>query len=281
MRSQAAGPRTDAVAAAVVARLRAAGCVYAEDEARLLRAAATTPVELATMVDQRVDGLPLELVLGWAEFCGLRIEVDPGVFVPRRRTELMVQVAGEVARPAPVVVDLCCGSGAVGVAAAAAIAAVELHAVDVDPTACACARRNVARVGGQVYVGDLYEPLPRRLRGRVDLLLANAPYVPTAELPLLPREARLHETRIALDGGRDGLDVQRRIIADAPTWLSPGGTVLIESSERQVRAMMDMIRRAGLSAVRHRSVELESTVVVGSRRLRRRRPVAQASPRAG
>ena len=162
----------------VVSRLRAAGCVFAEDEARLLVSAARTPADLAAMVDRRVAGLPLEHVLGWAEFCGLRIAVDPGVFVPRRRTEFLVGQATALARPGAVVVDLCCGSGAVGAALVAALDRVELYAVDLDPTAVRCARRNVAAAGGQVYEGDLYDPLPATLRGRVDVLVANAPYVP-------------------------------------------------------------------------------------------------------
>ena len=206
----------------VVARLRAAGCVFAEDEARLLLAAAQTPAELAAMVDQRVAGLPLEQIVGWAEFCGLRIVMEPGVFVPRRRTELLVRQAAALARPGAVVVDLCCGSGAVGAALAAAVDGLELYAVDIDAVAVHCARRNVVG-GGQVYEGDLYEPLPRALRGRVDLLAVNAPYVPTDAVALMPPEARLHESRVALDGGADGLDVQRRIAADAAAWLAPGG----------------------------------------------------------
>src|ERR1022692_2349013 len=127
-------------AQSVVARLRAAGCVFAEDEARLLIAAARTPADLAGLVDRRVAGLPLEHVLGWAEFCGLRIAVDAGVFVPRRRTEFLVGQAAALvspaapsgqapARPRAVVVDLCCGSGAVGAALVAALHRVELHAV--------------------------------------------------------------------------------------------------------------------------------------------------------
>src|ERR671916_567496 len=142
--------------AAVVARLRAAGCVFAEDEARLLAGAAATPEALTELVDQRVSGLPLEHLLGWAEFCGLRIAVDPGVFVPRRRTEFLVRQAAAGARPGAVVVDLCCGSGALGVALAAAVDQAELHAGDIDPAAVRCARRNVAAAaGGRVYQGDL------------------------------------------------------------------------------------------------------------------------------
>jgi len=247
----------------VVALLRAAGCVFAEDEARLLVAAAQTPAELTAMVDQRVAGLPLEQILGWAEFCGLRIVVERGVFVPRRRTELLVRQAAALARPGAVVVDLCCGSGAVGAALAAAVDGLELYAVDIDAVAVHCARRNVVG-GGQVYEGDLYEPLPRALRGRVDLLAVNAPYVPTNAVALMPPEARVHEARVALDGGSDGLDVQRRVAADAAEWLAPRGHLLIETSERQARQTAELVARSGLTPRVVRSDDLDATVVVGS-----------------
>ena len=196
----------------VVTALRSAGCVFAEDEARLILSTARTPAELTAMVDRRVAGLPLEHVLGWAEFRGLRIAVEPGVFVPRRRTEFLVDQAVALAPEAPVVVDLCCGSGAVGAALAAALPGAELHAADVDPAAVRCARRNVG-AGAHVYEGDLFEALPRALRGRVDILAANVPYVPTDEVGLLPPEARDHEPLVALDGGGDGLDILRRVAA--------------------------------------------------------------------
>src|SRR5947207_3551405 len=125
---------------AVVAALRAAGCVFAEDEAALLAAAAASEDELDAMVARRASGVPLEHVLGWAEFCGLRIAVDPGVFVPRRRTEFLVRQAVALVPPHAVVVDLCCGCGALGAAVAAAVPGVELHATDVDPAAVRCAR---------------------------------------------------------------------------------------------------------------------------------------------
>jgi len=193
----------------VVARLRAAGCVFAEDEAGLLIAAARNPAELARLVDQRAAGMPLEQVLGWAEFCGLRIAVEPGVFAPRRRTEFLAGQAialacRDRASLPPVVVDLCCGSGAVAAAVAAALPGASVHAVDIDPAAVRCARRNLTAAEGQVYQGDLYQPLPPALQGRVDVLIANAPYVPTAEVGLLPAEARRHEPRTALDGGGGG-----------------------------------------------------------------------------
>ena len=258
----------------VVLRLRAAGCVFAEDEARLLVSGARTPSHLAEMVDRRVAGLPLEQILGWAEFCGLRIVLEPGVFVPRRRTEFLVSqaitLAGQsaagpsTARP-QTVVDLCCGSGAVGGALAARLEGIELHAADVDPAAVRCARRNVAAVGGHVYEGDLYEPLPAALRGRVDLLTVNAPYVPTEAIRLMPPESRRYEARVALDGGADGLDVQRRVAAAAPMWLAPGGHLLVETSERQASRTREVLARVGLVSWVASSDELDATVVIGTR----------------
>jgi release factor glutamine methyltransferase len=259
----------------VVARLRAAGCVFAEDEARLLIAGARTPDELDAMVEQRAAGLPLEQVLGWAEFCGLRIAVDPGVFVPRRRTEFLVPQAvlllredsvlpetpGPLARPGAVVVDLCCGSGAIAAALAAAVPDAEVYAVDLDPAAVRCARRNVP---GPVYQGDLYQPLPARLRGRVEILAANVPYVPTGEIGFLPPEARAHEPRVALDGGPDGLDVLRRVAAEAPDWLAPGGHLLIETSDRQVPLAAAAFAASGLIPRTATSADLDATVLIGT-----------------
>ncbi|MEU9888949.1 putative protein N(5)-glutamine methyltransferase [Sphaerisporangium sp. NPDC051011] len=258
--------------AVIVSTLRAAGCVFAEDEARLLVETARTPAHLAGMVERRVAGLPLEHVLGWAEFCGLRVTVAPGVFVPRRRTELLVTQAVEHARRAayapgaiprrPVVVDLCCGTGALGVALAAALGPVELHAADIDPVAVECARHNLAAMGGHVHAGDLYAPLPVTLRGRVDVLMANAPYVPTGAVGLLPSEARDHEPRVALDGGEDGLDVLRRVIAEAPGWLAPGGVLLVETSERQAPLLAEMARGDGLAARVVEDDEMDATAVM-------------------
>ncbi|MGV8977857.1 MAG: putative protein N(5)-glutamine methyltransferase [Cellulomonas sp.] len=256
----------------VVALLRAAGCVFAEDEAGLLIAAARTPAELAAMVDRRVHGLPLEQILGWAEFCGLRIVVEPGVFVPRRRTELLVRQAVALAPEAAarggahvVVVDLCCGSGAVGAALLAALDDVEVHAADIDPVAVRCARRNVVGPRGHVYEGDLDAPLPASLRDRVDILVANAPYVPTGQIRLMPPEARLHEPQTALDGGTDGLDLHRRVARAAPRWLAPGGHVLIETSQRQAPRTAQLLTDVGLVARVVTDDELDATVVVAAR----------------
>ncbi|MFH8705471.1 putative protein N(5)-glutamine methyltransferase [Streptomyces rubrogriseus] len=250
---------------AVVAALRAAGCVFAEDEAALILTTARTAADLTALVDRRVSGLPLELVLGWAEFSGLRIAIAPGVFVPRRRTEFLVSEALAHAPHAHVVVDLCCGSGAVGAALATALDRPEVHAADVDPAAVRCARGNLAEAGGRVYAGDLFDALPDILRGRVDILAANVPYVPTGEVALLPAEARDHEPLVALDGGTDGLDVLRRVAAAAPGWLAPGGCLLVETSERQAPEAVDAFTRAGLATRLAVCEELYAHVVIGVR----------------
>lgn len=247
----------------IVAALRAAGCVFAEDEARMLLSAAAAPGELEAMVQRRVGGLPLEHVLGWAQFRGIRIEVDEGVFVPRPRSEFLVEQVIAVAEPGAVVVDLCCGSGAVGVAIAAVIP-IELHSTEFDPAAVRCARRNVEPLGGRVYEGDLYAPLPAGLKA--DIIVAVAPYVPTRAIDFLPREARLHEPAIALDGGDDGLDILRRMVAESPRWLAPGGRLLVETSEDQAPVLVQAITRAGLIPSVESVDELDCTVVVASGR---------------
>jgi release factor glutamine methyltransferase len=257
--------------------LRAAGCVFAEDEARLLMAAAATPDDLAAMVGRRAAGEPVEQVLGWAEFCGLRIAVEPGLFVPRRRTEFLVRLAAKLAMQAAaspdaegplVVVDMCCGSGAIAAALASRLAPVlgqlDVHAADVDPVAVHCARGNLAGWGGHVHEGDMYEPLPSVLRGRVGLLTANAPYVPTTEVALMPPEARLYEPPVALDGGADGLRIQRKVAAGAAAWLAPGGHLLIETSERQAPQTAALVVGAHLHARVVSSEEFSATVVVGT-----------------
>jgi release factor glutamine methyltransferase len=239
--------------------------------------AAGTPAELDAMVGRRAAGEPLEQVIGWAEFCGLRIAVAPGVFVPRRRTEFLVRQAAlllrggdpprppreAMARPGAVIVDLCCGAGAIGAALAAAVERAEVHAADVDQAAVRCARQNLP--AGHVYCGDLYEPLPAGLRGRVQILAANVPYVPAGEIRYLPPEARVHEPAAALDGGPDGLDVLRRVAAGALAWLAPGGHLLSETSERQAPLAGEVLAAAGLAAQVASSDDLGATVVIGQR----------------
>jgi release factor glutamine methyltransferase len=246
----------------VAAELRAAGCVFAEDEAELLCTHAHDAGHLAALVARRAAGIPLEHLLGWAEFAGIRVAVRPGVFVPRRGTELLVRQAAARCGPGALVVDLCCGSGAVAAALGARLDEIELHASDADPVAVRCARENLAGVG-RVHEGDFYAALPAELAGRVNLLVANTPYVPTGEISLMPGEARVHEPGAALDGGADGLDPARRVAAGAGEWLVPGGHLLIETSRRQAPELTAVLARHGFGPRVVESSQLESTVVIG------------------
>jgi release factor glutamine methyltransferase len=243
----------------LVAALRAAGCVFAEDEARLLLDEASSPGELMAWAARRMAGEPLECVVGWAAFAGLRVAVEPGVFVPRRRSELVVDVAAR--EPADVVVDLCCGTAAFGAALSRRWPGAEVHAADSDPTAVACARRNLPP--DRVHEGDLYAALPSDLRGRVDLVVANAPYVPTDDIATMPRDARDHEHLVALDGGADGLSVIRRVAAEAPAWLCPGGRLVVETSRDQAERVVALFVAAGMSGDVLTDDDLGGTVVLG------------------
>ncbi|WP_033342314.1 putative protein N(5)-glutamine methyltransferase [Catenuloplanes japonicus] len=249
----------------LVERLRAAGCVFAEDEARLLRDAAATPGELETMAARRIAGEPLEHVVGWVEFAGRRWAVDPGVFVPRQRSELLVRTAASLGSENATVLDLCCGCGALGGATALALPGSRLVAADIDPVAVACAARNLAPLGGTAFAGDLFSPLLPDLRGTVTVLLANVPYVPTDAVALMPPEARDHEPRYALDGGPDGLDLLRRVAASAAGWLAPGGRLLTETSEAQAALAVAILTGAGLTAHVVKDDDLGATAVVARR----------------
>ncbi|EEL87052.1 Modification methylase, HemK [Bacillus cereus AH1272] len=225
---------------------------------------ALTPEDLMKMVEMRVNGLPLEYVVGYTEFCGLRIEVDRGVFVPRKRTEFLVHQTEALSRSSDIIVDLCCGSGAVGAALASALGRVELYSVDIDPIAVQCASRNVTNFGGHAFEGDLYKALPDSLKGHVNILVANVPYVPTEIIKFLPREARLHEPNVTLDGGEDGLNILRRVAEEALLWLALDGHLLIEASEVQAPQACEIFAAAGLSAKVARNKEMDATVIIGS-----------------
>jgi release factor glutamine methyltransferase len=254
--------------AQVVARLRAAGCVWAEAEAELLLEAAGGAAGLESLVARRVAGEPLELVLGWVGFLGRRLRVAPGVFVPRRRTELLARtaLAEAAARSRPgdagrvVVVEMCCGVAPV---AACLPDAVEAHAADVSAVALDCARANAPRAA--VHEGDLYDALPRGLRGRVEVLAANAPYVPTGRVADMPPEARDHEPLVSLDGGVDGVDVHRRLAAAASGWLAPGGVLVVETGRSQVGLTSAAMEAAGLTTRVVEDPAIGGCVAVGVR----------------
>ncbi|WP_413309856.1 putative protein N(5)-glutamine methyltransferase [Bacillus sp. 1P10SD] len=248
----------------IINKLRSAGCVFAEEEARLLVTEGQSLDGLLQKVDMRVEGIPLEYVIGWAPFCGLRIVVERGVFVPRKRTEFLVRQAEDLGCSGDIVVDLCCGSGAIGAALAAAMGDIMLYGSDIDLIAIRCARKNVTPFGGHIFEGDLYKALPRWMKGRINILVANVPYVPTKAIELLPVEARLYEPHLALDGGEDGLNILRRVVKEAPDWLAPGGHLLIETSEMQAPRTFEIFAHSGLATKVVRDAERDATVVIGT-----------------
>jgi release factor glutamine methyltransferase len=238
--------------------LRAAGCVFAEDETRLL-VENSAPADLDALVVRRAAGEPLEHLLGWVEFGGLRLSVGPGVFVPRRRTEFLADLAVAAARPGDVIVELCCGVAAVAAVIADRVEDVEVYGGDIDPAAVACARLNVP--DGHLGVGDLYAALPPDIAGRVAVIAANAPYVPSAEIAFMPSEARDHEPLVALDGGADGVELHRRITADAAAWLRPNGRLFIETSRPQASLTSAAARTGGLGADVHTDDDRQAVVI--------------------
>jgi release factor glutamine methyltransferase len=248
----------------IIDRLRSEGCIFPEEESQLLISEAGSLEDLMKMVELRASGLPLEYVLGFTKFCGLRIEVERGVFVPRQRTEFLVQQAEALTRICDIVVDLCCGSGGISVAIATGLKKILLYSVDIDPVAVQCASRNITNIGGYVYEGDLYNALPHSLKGRVNIIVANVPYVPTDAIKLFPQEARLYEPKLALDGGKDGLDLQRKAVEQAPQWLAPGGHLLVETSVMQADQTFEFFVNAGLTTKIARDQALDATVVIGT-----------------
>ena len=248
---------------AVTARLRAGGSVFAEDEAALLIESSTGNDDLERRIRQRLAGEPLEYIVGFTEFCGLRVAVTPGVFVPRQRTAFLVGQAVALASENAVVVDLCCGSGALGMAILDCRPRIRLAAADIEPAAVAIARINLPTA--TVTEGDLFEALSPELRGTIDVLVANTPYVPTGAIALMPPEARLHEPLSALDGGADGLDIQRRVAAEARDWLAPGGHLLVETSDRQAEVSAAIFVAAGLEARVVVWSEDDATIVIATR----------------
>ncbi|MBF4461077.1 MULTISPECIES: putative protein N(5)-glutamine methyltransferase [unclassified Rathayibacter] len=257
-----------------VARLRAAGCVFAEEEAELLEEANSDPAALERALHRREAGEPLEQILGWVAFRGLRVPVTPGVFVPRVRTGFVVDTALSLlsapplsARSTVTVLDLCCGTGAIACALAHEAPHLRLLAADLSPTAVASARIALSELA-TVFEGDLFSALPPQERGRLDLIVVNAPYVPTSAIALMPPEARLHEPMLTLDGGVDGLDLHRRIALEAAAWLAPGGSVVIETSDDQAEASASAFAASGFSTHVRRDEDLDATVVVaGTTRL--------------
>ena len=245
-RSGRTAPRAKTERTLIRRALANAGFVAPALEAdALLEASAEGAGTIEELLERRIRGEPLAWILGSVRFCGIRIRVDPGVFVPRPQTEALARRAIALLPAEGIAVDLCTGSGAVAAALAAARPGATVTATDLDPRAVACARRN----GVRTLLGDLDRPLPRSLRGRVDVLTAVVPYVPTDELRLLPRDVVAYEPRRALDGGPRGTTVLARAAAAAARWLRPGGAVLLELGGDQAGEVATMLTTAGLTRI--------------------------------
>ena len=228
--------------ASVARTLAAAGSIAPEEEAdELVRAAAGDAGVLADLVRRRAGGEPVAWLTGTVTFCDVRVGVAPGVYVPRPQTEPLARRAATLLAPGGVAVDLCTGSGAVAVVLAAAVPSARVVATELEDNAVACARAN----GVEVFAGFLDEPLPGSLEGRVDVLTAVVPYVPTDELRLLPRDVRAYEPRLALDGGVDGTDLLAEVVQRSPRWLRPGGWLLLELGGDQAERLGGALHDAG------------------------------------
>lgn len=245
----------------LVARLRAAGCVFAEDEAALIVAQEPDAVAREALVARRVAGEPLETVLGWVLFGGLRLDVEPGLFVPRRRTELVARRAIAELPQGGTLVDLCSGVGAIAAVVAHERPDATVIAADFDPRAVAVAARNLEPYGATALVSDL----DANISVPIDVLTACPPYVPTGEIPFMPAEARDHEPRSALDGGEDGTALQAAVFAAAARRLTPGGVAIVETSASLAELTAQRAVEAGLNPSVGHSDELGATVIVATR----------------
>jgi release factor glutamine methyltransferase len=250
----------------VVHALAEGGCIAPRAEADALFAASTEGAgSLDELVTRRLRGEPLAWITGSMDFCGIRVGVDPGVFVPRPHTQALARRAASLLPADGVAVDLCTGSGAVAVVLASGHPRATVVATDVDPVAVACARRN----GVDALVGDLDGPLPPSLRGRVDVVTAVVPYVPTEELHLLPRDVLANEPRGALDGGVRGTAQLRRAAEAAGRVLRHGGSVLLEIGGDQAGEVAAALTDVGLSEIRvHRDDDGQDRAIEARRTAR-------------
>ena len=201
------------------------------------------------LVKRRGQREPLQYILGSTSFCGLEMEVNPHVLIPRPETEILAECAWKrlesTATAKPVILDLCAGSGCLGVAIAAHCHKAVIHGVDISGDALDVARRNAKRHGLSERVaffqGDLFHAVPHGIR--YDLIATNPPYIPTNDVATLQPEVREHEPMCALDGGADGLTIIRRIAAEAPEFIAPGGWLLLEFSDGQGDAARELFSR--------------------------------------
>lgn len=222
--------------------LSGAGFIAGDEEADELFAAAAGNADLLEgLVGRRLTGEPLAWITGRVVFCGLEVRVDPGVYVPRWHSELLARRAADRLPDGGTAVDLCTGSGPIAKTLATIRPGARVVASDLDDRAVACARSN----GVDVYLGDLFAPIPADLQGNVDVVVGVVPYVPTSALGLLQRDTLSFESPLSYDGGDGGTDILGRVLADCPRFLRPGGALLLEIGGAQASSLGDDLDRLG------------------------------------
>jgi release factor glutamine methyltransferase len=228
--------------AALADLLAGAGFVAADEEAQeLLTRAAGDGELLESLVARRLTGEPLAWITGSVSFCDVQIRVEPGVYVPRWQSELLARRAVERLPANGTAIDLCTGAGAIAKTLMTYRRGARVVASDIDERAVACATAN----GVEVYRGDLFAPLPRTLEGGIDVVVGVVPYVPTSDLGLLQRDTFAFESSLSYDGGHDGTEILRRVVADSPRFLRGGGALLLELGGEQADALGPDLARLG------------------------------------
>jgi release factor glutamine methyltransferase len=236
-------------------------------------------------VSRRVRGEPVALIRGWMDFLDLRLTLRPGVFTPRNSTEHMAREAIRRlrSRRQRVSVDVATGAGPVALSIAHGVPGGQAWGIDISPDAVRLARANARRlrlVNARFRVSDMLGSLPRTLRGSVDLFTIHPPYVARGDVRTLPREIRDYEPRQSLtDSSDDGLGLVRRLVHDAPEWLSHNGAVMVEVAPYLAPAVRRLLRKGGFPTVEVSRDDVGATRVITGSRLRAGRASARPSER--
>ena len=212
------------------------------------------------LVRRRAQGEPLQKILGETEFYSRVFKVEPGVFIPRPETERLVEEAVTLVAPpdrrllAPVAVEIGCGTGIIGISLALDVPRLNVYATDVNPAAIQLTKHNAHTLGAEprvhVLQGNRFDPLPDHLKGQVDLVVSNPPYIRAADIPGLAIEVSGHDPAEALDGGQDGLVFYRALASKLGDWLRPGGHVAVEIGDDQGQDVEDIFSASGLEDIR-------------------------------
>ena len=274
-----------------VARLKAAGIETPSLDASLLLAhvldtgretlAAKGEEELSqeaitalrALLDRRINGECIAYILGKKEFFALEFSVNPHVLVPRPDTEILVEAALEIIKKEEVadnetrILDLCTGSGAVAVSLKHEMPQIEVYATDISTEALQTAKTNAQRLLGEKQIhfcqGDLYNALPTSVSS-FNLIVSNPPYIPTDEIKTLSSEVQ-NEPRLALDGGKDGLEIIKRIVEKAPENLMQGGALLMEAAPYQMEEIAHLLENRGFKDIKLYKDLSEQKRVIGGR----------------